>query len=593
MIIDQLNNDQAYQLSEYFKCKNDLIYFIEHWAMLPTAGGDDHIKLYDLQKKYLHHILENHHTIICKSRQVGASTMNQFLYAWICTFYENVVIGVVSRSGSESTDFARKVMDILDKLPSWLRPEFTKRTEQSFILKNGCKLYTAAINPSNPSNLLRGKSLHCLTIDECSFIPSIDVGAAAIMPALSKAQKDARERGIPYCTTIISTPNRTTGIGKYYFNMWKDAINGNSIYKPFQMWWKDIPEFADDPNWYKEQCALLGNVKWRIAQELDLQFVASSNSFFDADIISKLNTIDVKPISITTINGHDLKHFAVPDKNRFYLIGIDTASNYGTDSSTIWVMDYETGEQVAEFQSKLRVDEFCPIIEQVCKIFPNNLLIPECNSYGNQVCEYLTRKGIYNIYQTKSKNNVIGSSKGSKYRYGLYTNPMNRPLIIDALYTVVSESIECVKSVNTALELVSLIDDGNGKVAADEGEHDDLVMAFAFCCYVRLYDPPKTLLSKTSTKEERETIDDVVNWNNDENGLVNIAPELSKMYDEANEVDDPIKKQQLLNKSYRKFISTNFDRLMEQSADQRLDTPQGSYINLIDIMNGKRNTSYF
>lgn len=592
MIIDTLSKEHQNQLDEYFKCKNDLIYFITHMVKIPTAGGDECFQLYEKQKEYLKFVEEKKHTIILKSRQTGASTCAQAYITWICTFFENAVIGIVSKSGSESSDFCRKTGDMIDKLPDWIRPEFKKRTEQTFILKNGCQVHSAAISPANPTNLLRGKSITLLVCDEAAFC-DLENALPGCGPALFKAQQSAEKNGVPYGTLIISTPNRTTGVGKWYFNTWRKAIKGEGIYKPFILHWKDIPQFADDPDWYKNQCAILGNVKWKIAQELDLEFCSSSNSFFDADIISKLNTIDVRPISITTINGHDLKHFAVPDKNRFYLIGIDTASNYGTDSSTIWVMDYETGEQVAEFQSKLRVDEFCPIIEQVCKIFPNNLLIPECNSYGNQVCEYLTRKGIYNIYQTKSKNNVVGSSKGSKYRYGLYTNPMNRPLIIDALYTVVSESIESVKSVNTALELISLIDDGNGKIAADEGEHDDLVMAFAFCCYVRLYDPPKTLLSKTSTKEERETIEDVVNWNNDENGLVNIAPELSKMYDEANETNDPIKKQQLLNKSYRKFISTNLDKLMEQSSDQRLDTTQGSFINLIDIMNGKRNTGYF
>ena len=591
MKINELTTEQLQQVEEYTKCKNDLLYFAEHMVLLSAPGGDSHIKLYDLQKKYLLHILNEHHTIICKSRQVGASTMNQIYLAWVCTFYENAVIGVISRSGSESTDFARKLMELLDKLPEWLRPEFAKRTEQTFILKNGCKFYAAAINPANPSNVLRGKSITCLVIDEASFICGISVGVAGIMPALFKAQKTARENGIPYATTIISTPNRTTGIGKWYFDTWKMAKKGEGIYKPFEMCWRDIPEFANDPTWYDTQCALLNNVKWRIAQELDMQFVASSDSFFDADIISQLNKIDTKPISIITINGHDLKQYELPDNERMYLIGIDTASSSGTDSSTVWVMDYETGNQVAEFQSKLRVDDFCPIIEQICKIYPNNLVIPECNSYGNQVCEYLTRQGLYNLYQTKlSKTN--SSQKIQKTKYGLYTNPMNRPLIIDALYTMVTENIEGIKSVNTALELISLIDYGNGKVAADEGEHDDLVMAFAFCCYVRLYDPPKTLLSKTSTREEKETIDDVVNWNNDESGIMNISPDLAKMYDHANDEKDPIKKQQFLNKSFRKFISTNLEKLMEQRSDQKTNNTQGSYINLIDIMNGDRNTNW-
>lgn len=588
MIIDQLNKEQAQQLEEYMRAKNDIIYFAENVIQISAPGGDTHIKLYELQKQYLHHILKEKHTIICKSRQVGASTMNQIYLAWVCTFYENAVIGVVSRSGSESTDFARKVMELLDKLPEWIRPEFTKRTEQTFILKNGCKFYAAAINPANPSNVLRGKSLTILIIDEASFIPEIATGVAGIMPALFKAQKTAQEQGIPYATTIISTPNRTTGIGKWYFDTWKIAKKGEGIYKPFTMWWRDIPEFADDPNWYPTQCALLNNVKWRIAQELDMQFVASSDSFFEADTINVLNTIDTQPTSITTINGHDLKHFCVPDKERFYLIAIDTASNYGSDKSVAWVMDYETNEQAAEFHSKLRVDDFCPIIEQICKIFPNNLIIPECNSYGNQVCEYLSRKGCYNIYQTK----MAGGGKNTRYRYGLYTNPINRPLIIDALYTMVTENAHCIKSAATALELVSLIDDGNGKIAADEGEHDDLCMAFAFCCYVKLYDPPKILLTSTSSQEEKEMLEDVVAWNNDESGVSSMAPILQKMNSQIDNERDPVKKNQMMNNAMRTFISTHFNELIQQKADQRSDGIGGSYIDLLGIMGGTVDTSW-
>lgn len=593
MVIDSLSPEQLFQIEEYTKCKNDLIYFIENYVMIPTPGGDQKFTLYDRQKDYLNYVEKEKHTIILKSRQVGASTCIQGWCTWICTFYENAIIGVVSKSGSEASDFAKKTMDMIDKLPDWLRPDFKKRTQQSFILRNGCEFHVAAVSPVNPENCLRGKSLTVAVIDESAFINYMDRAITGFGPALSKAQQSARLRGIPYGTVIISTPNKTTGTGKWYFDMWKKAQSGTCEYKPFLLHWRQIPEFANDPDWYTTQCGILGNVKWRIEQELECTFVASENSFFDSDTIRKLNEIKNDPINIITINGHDLKLYEKPDREKFYLIGIDAASAYGEDKSVCWIMDYETGNQVAEFHSKLRVDDFCPIIEEICKIYPNHLLIPECNSYGNQICEYLTKKGVYNLYQTKIKGNTVGANaKGPKYRYGLYTNPMNRPLIIDAMYTMVSENIEGIKSPATALELVSLVNDGNGKVLADDGEHDDLVLAFSFCCYVRLYDPPKTLISKSTSKEEKETISDVVEWNNAENGIVNIAPDLAKMYDRAEDETDPIKRQQMINKSFRTFISTNLEKLIEQRADQNPGNIEGNFINLLDIMNGTKNTSW-
>lgn len=592
-IIDELSSEQLHQLSEYQRCKEDLIYFIQNYVMIPTPGGDQHFNLYDRQKEYLDFIEKEKHTIILKSRQVGASTCIQAWCTWVCTFYENAIIGVVSKSGSESSDFAKKTMDMIDKLPMWLQPEFKKRTQQSFILRNGCEFHAAAVSPVNPENCLRGKSLTCAIIDECAFVNYMDRAITGFGPALSKAQQSAKINGIPYSTIIISTPNKTNGTGKWYFDMWKKAQSGLVKYKPFYLHWKQIPEFANDPTWYETQCGILGNVQWRIDQELNCEFVSDDSSFFGSDITKQLNKIEYDPITILTINGHDFKIYEKPDQERFYLIGIDTASSSGSDSSTIWVMDYETGNQVAEFQSKLRVDEFCPIIEEVCKVFPNNILIPECNSYGNQVCEYLSRKGTFNLYQTKTKSTGEVSKK-SKFKYGLYTSPMNRPLIMDALYTVVSENVEGIRSKATALELISLVDNGNGKIAADEGEHDDLVMAFAFCCYVRLYDPPKSLYSKTTTQEEKDTINDVISWNYDATDArsFSIAPELSRMYQNVENIEDPIKKEQMINQTYRKFISTNLEKLMEQRTDQSYDTQQGSFINLMNIMDGTQNTFF-
>ena len=586
MIIDSLSQEHQKQLDEYFKAKNDIIYFVEHYCKIPTPGGNKLIKLYEPQKEVLKSFINDHYCVSLKSRQVGFSCITQCYICYCCTFFENVVIGVVSRSGSEASDFNRKTTSLIDELPEWIRPKYAKRTEQTFILENGCQSFAAGVNPSNPQSIFRGKSLSILVADEVAFIPAIQDAYTAIAPALVKAQQTSKEVGNPYATLLISTPNRTTGIGKFYFDMWRQANAGQSIFKPIKLHWKMIKEFANDPSWYPTQCALLGNVKWRIAQELDMQFVANSDALFSTDTISKLNTIDTPVQSVTTINGYDLKHYSIPDKEKFYLIGVDTASASGSDSSTIWIMDYETNEQVAEFQEKLRVDDFCPILEQVCKIFPNNLIIPECNSYGNQVCEYLSRKGTFNVYQTKTQGT-------GKYRYGLYTNPMNRPLIIDALYTMVEENTECVKSKNTALELISLVDYGNGKIAADEGEHDDLCMAFAFCCYVKLYDPPKTLLSRTTTKEEKEFLDDIVNWNNDENGMSSIAPMLQQMNDNVDKETDPVKKNQMMNGVMRTFINTHLDELMQQRATRNPDQNiGGSCIDLLGILNGSTDTSW-
>jgi hypothetical protein len=56
------------------------------------------------------------------------------------------------------------------------------------------------------------------------------------------------------------------------------------------------------------------------------------------------------------------------------------------------------------------------------------------------------------------------------------------------MYNHVRENYDTVYSKRLASELMTLVNK-NGKIQADDGYNDDLVMAYAFCFYVRKYAP--------------------------------------------------------------------------------------------------------
>lgn len=501
-----INMTVKQQLAEYFKCKTDPSYFVEKYVILEIPGKNVNLMMYKPQKKFLMSLLHDHHCVALKSRQIGISTITQAFITYIFTFYKNVVVGVVSRSGAESTDFCRKTMAIIRNLPDWIRPKFTKEAEQTFILDNGCKFYAAQVNAGKPEGLLRGKSITVAVIDEASHIGKIDEAFSGLGPALLKSQKVAHQNNVPYGTIVISTPNKTTGIGKWYWQQWKNAQEVDTLFTPHRIHWKDIKEFREDPTWYKQQCEILGNIQWKIDQELEMKFLSSQDSYFPSDTIEALNNCIKDPISILNVNKHKLMQYEIPNMDKFYLIGIDTASAAGEDYSAIQVIDYETFNQVAEFREKLRVDDFCKVIELVNRVYRTNMMVVEANSYGNQVVEYLTRTGVsYNMYTQKLKN--IQNSRKTKYRYGLWTGPQTRPLMFDALYTFIQENPEIVRSPRTSLDLIGLITKPNGRVEAEEGEHDDLALALAFCAYVKMYDPP---LGMNSTFMQKNLVSDIM-----------------------------------------------------------------------------------
>lgn len=579
MAKQQLTSQQRDRLSEYFRCKNDPIYFIEHYVKLSVAGGDRTMPLYDPQKEFIKLLRNEHHVITLKSRQTGVSTVTQMFLCWVIVFFKSVVIGVASKNGPESSDFCRKTLSMLDSLPEWLQPKYSIRNTQSFMTTDGVQFYASQVNEANPESLLRSKALTILVLDEAAFISKIDEAWSGCAPALFKAQKTAKENGVPFGTIIISTPNKTVGKGKWYYNNWMKAIGGESIYKPFRLHWKDIKEFNDDPEWYKTQCALLDNVHWKIAQELDMQFIASSNSFLPSKTIEELNKTHIDPINKMKIGKHELWQFEQPSNDKFYLIGIDVATNSGSDSSTIVILDFETSKQVAEFKAKLRVDDFCKIIELVNKIYPNNIIIPESNSCGNQVCEFLTAGDVfYNIYQTKIKDTTVGNNNKPKYKYGLSTTPQNRPLMIDSLYTYVVEDPTTIKSERLSLELIGLVDNGHGKVLADDGEHDDLALAYSFCTYVRQYDPPMGV-SKNLDHKGLEEMSDIVNWNSERTLPSTVEIEDIRTYKPKDRIDS----MDHSNKCINKYLKNNMDKIMRNG--------NGGTIDIMDLMDirGQRN----
>jgi len=490
MATKQLSQKSIDYVQEYMLCKSNFNYFCETYVWLELPGKDVKFKPYRRQKELIQTVTEHNYVLVLKSRQIGISTVIQVYAAWLAIFYDNCVIGIISKDGAESTVFARTIRGIIDKLPKWMKPKggnpgdpgFAKRSEQSFILTNGSKCYASPVAPQAPEKTHRGKSITFLVIDEAAFIGNLDEAWTSMVPALATNQMHAREQNVPFGTVILSTPNKTTGKGKWFFDKYTASINKDDIFKPFTIHWKSIPELCGDPLWYKNQCALFGNDPKKIAQELELKFLPSSGSFFTDEISQLLQDIEIEPIEITKLFNGEIWEFVVPQPNTYYIMGVDTASEFGLDKSTIQIFNYQTMEQVCEYSGKCAVLDFIKVIEYLGFRFPG-IIVVENNSYGNQVIETLGRSDLAsNIYKEKRSEKLQVP--------GVSTNANSRPLMIDALYTFVNDFPQMIKSKRYILELLSLVEKASGKVEADSGCHDDLVMAAAFCYYVKKWDPP-------------------------------------------------------------------------------------------------------
>jgi len=509
----QLKNLANQYVAEFLKCRASFNYFCNNYVYLELPGKDVLFRPYAKQTELIDLINLKRYVLVLKSRQIGISTVVQAYAAWLTTFYDNVVIGIISKDGAEATDFARVIRGMVEKLPDWMKPPggllgrgFAKRTERSFILTNGSKAYASPVNPNAPDKTLRGKAITFLVIDEAAFVNYISTAWTSMVPALSTNQMQARKAGIPYGTVVLSTPNKTVGIGQWYFERYMNCISHDDIFTPFVIHWKMIPELANDPSWYNTQCALFDYDQKRIAQELELKFLPTEGSFFEADTVEAMQNSCVEPIDkIKIFNGEVWKfQNSVPKKH--YIMGVDTAPEHGNDKSAITVWDYETLEQVWEYQGKCKVLDFVKVVKVAATEYPGTIVV-ESNSYGNQVVEHLNASEYsYMLYKEKRGVNTIVP--------GLSTNAKTRPLMIDALYSYMTQYPESVKSQRLALELTGLVSKSSGKVEADTGCHDDIALSAAVCMYVRKYDPPM-MIDSTRFGGLSSEMQDIMNMNDD------------------------------------------------------------------------------
>lgn len=494
MEIDIENLTKGQKVEEFLKCRKSIFYFINNYCYLVDAGRE-RIKLYDFQKKFIQQFLDGHHMIVLGSRQTGKTRVMQLICIWLMVFFPGYKILHINRTLPQASTNLSEIKELLMELPSWLAPvgphkkdieghlKFTTNSEFK-CESGGSNASSSTSSKAGSTSSGRGLRPFLLWVDEAAFT-NLEKLSESIIPTTSKIHIKCKKKGIPFGIVFSTTPNGTMGKGRYFFQMWTKAISGDGVYKPIRMHWSEVPDY--DEEWYVGAKAKLNNNARKINQEYELKFLGGENTWLDDDIIEQLSFNN--PASIASCSGKPVKIFQEADPEKLYLIGVDTATVYGTDYSGIVVMDYENFEQVAEFKGKLQVSELCKIVEQVIDLYPNSIIIPEVNSVGNQVIEYFTQHQVYkhHLYYQPEKKKWTKSGVKPRRKFGFTTSIKTRAPLYEAVYEYIRENPSCVKSENLVLELSGLIQTDAGRVEAGGGMNDDLVMAFGFCCYVRLY----------------------------------------------------------------------------------------------------------
>lgn len=163
-----------------------------------------------------------------------------------------------------------------------------------------------------------------------------------------------------------------------------------------------------------------------------------------------------------------------------YVIGADTAGD-GSDYGTAQVLDNTNGELVATMRTQNDEDLYTIQLDALGRYYNNALIGVEAN-FSTYPIRKLQEMKYPKQYYREVEDRITQKLQMS---YGFKTTSLTRPLILSNLIAVMRENIELVGNKETLFEMLSFVRNGKGRMEAQNGAHDDLIMALAIAHYIR------------------------------------------------------------------------------------------------------------
>lgn len=484
------------EIQEWFRCKNDIIYFVEKYCKLMTPEGIKNVKLRDYQKKYLKHLVENRLSIYLACRQCGKTTTSAvFMLHYILFNVDKnaLVLGNKRKTAVEILDKAKK---IYLELPYFLKPGIYKWNEGEIVLDNGCRLMAEATTINSGISF----TFHCVLADEFAHVmPNIlDKFYNNLFPTITAGK--AR-------FMITSTQN---GYNLFY-RLYKAAEAGMNEYSAFKTDWHEVPEWNPDTRtwdkrdeaWHQLQVANYGSEEAFNAQ-FGTNFDISANTLIAQKVLSRRNQRlhefvekEMPGVPFSSSWYWHPNFDPIDCKSSYLVLTTDIAEGGGGDSTVCCVHRFiEPGsnklECVGYFKSnKLPREHATTTIQVFVSLMchqDRTLLSFERNVYGEIFVKQMTEnveKGVPGCTNFDPSVFVkYYNESGTKFHYGIKITSGNKTTHCKLYKEEYEKDLLINDAAQYMVELSNFSDDGHGKYAASFG-HDDMVMAEVQLTFVR------------------------------------------------------------------------------------------------------------
>ncbi len=425
--------------------------------------------------------------MILKSRQVGISTQELIDCLDFTLYNRNKVVCILAHEQDGIEKLFRIVRRAYDFLPDQIKPKLDRGGGSKY------ELYFPETNSRIYCDLeSRGDTIHKLHVSEVAFMKEL-------------RRLKATLECVPMAAGQVALETTANGMNHFY-EQWMD-LESNYV-KCFYPWFFHEEYRIENHELVsksvtKDEWDFIARVKALFKVDISLEqiafrrfkkndqkhlmkqeypedditcFLTSGNSPFDLEVVKPMYDAATPPID----HIGEIKIYQKANPNEIYVIGADTAEGVEGDSSAAKVFKVSDRSEVACFNSNtIKPSEFAETLVAMADLYNTKnvapLLAVERNNHGHAV---LLKLDEYLKYTNLFRHKLEEPKELDRMRLGWITDKVTRPIMMDTLIEGVENGTCILRDKQTLGECLTLVNN-NGKIEAEEGNHDDNVVAAA------------------------------------------------------------------------------------------------------------------
>lgn len=463
-------DSSAYWEAERKRCAADRAYFIDRyvWIYDNESAAWVRFRLWREQQEALALMHSHQQTIFLKARQVGLSWLSLGEILGETQFNPISAANIFSLRENESAYLLgrERLRGMWERLPEPLRSPLVSDNVTHLAFANGShvRAFPTTAGDSYAATLA--------LVDEADLVSNLNRLLRRVKPSI-----DAGGR-----IMLVSRSDKANPESEFK-RIYRAARQGKSDWKACFLPWHVRP--GRTPEWYAAQC------RDALANTGSLDDVHEQYPATDAEALAPRSLDKRLPAAWVQACYRESKALAnplpsvpglvvyqLPIPGRRYVIGVDPAEGLpGGDASSLHVLDFVTGEEVAMLAGQIEPQRTMPAyVGDLARFYDSAGVLVERINHGHAVIAALAR-------QRPRVKLLLGRDD----KPGWVESAVGKALLYDTMADSLQHHEVVIHSFSTFTELASI---DRNTLSAPKGQHDDEAVSFALATIARTLRTP-------------------------------------------------------------------------------------------------------